>query len=676
MSFTAVTADTNGVIYGVRESGSLQFYRDDARDGTTSWAHGGVGRNIGSAWQRFERIVSGGNGVIYAIADGGDLYFYRHLSQDATAVWANGGRGQVIGSGWDEFRFVFSGGDGVLYAVTQDGDLRFYRDEARDGTRRWAHGGVGQVIGEGWHDHVHVCAAGGGVIYAVTANGDLLYFRDLARNGRRSWAFGGVGQPIGVGWHNYTKLMPAGDGILYAIAQDGFLMYHRDLAQDGTMSWAHSGVPQQIGKGWTVVPRAIDALEGYPVPVSVMPGRTVAFKTSASDQHTLTIHRLSKQPDGFVGVPVASEVDLPAGLQRRPVHSWLKGCGWRTTHEMKIPRDWTSGFYSARLTDRAGHLFNIVFIVKSRLFHRRDIALLANTNTWNAYNPRGGRSRYTTPKASELHFERPNPETSPEGIAPTHLTRSELLVHKWLEDSGYEVDVYADVDFHRGISGLHRYKALILSTHPEYWTIEMRDHLDRFLEAGGNLVYLAGNGLFEKVGLGQLGRSLVFTNGNPDEDRAKSFFRNLTPPRPERPVLGVAYRGDAYTLFGPMEVMMASHRFFAGTGLADGDRIGELGVNGGGASGWEMDTSLPGLAGPDGLVSAEFDDDRGEPPPNLELLARGVHDGKVGADMTCYETTAGGIVFSAGSISFGGSLVVDAALQRVVRNVLDECLAR
>ena len=44
--------------------------------------------------------------------------------------------------------------------------------------------------------------------------------------------------------------------------------------------------------------------------------------------------------------------------------------------------------------------------------------------------------------------------------------------------------------------------------------------------------------------------------------------------------------------------------------------------------------------------------------------------------MTYYEHPAGGGVFSAGSLSFGGSLVVDAVLQQVVRNVLDEFLAR
>jgi hypothetical protein len=41
-----------------------------------------------------------------------------------------------------------------------------------------------------------------------------------------------------------------------------------------------------------------------------------------------------------------------------------------------------------------------------------------------------------------------------------------------------------------------------------------------------------------------------------------------------------------------------------------------------------------------------------------------------------YTTAAGGLIFSVGSVSFGGSLIIDSALQTIVRNVLDECLGK
>ena len=169
---------------------------------------------------------------------------------------------------------------------------------------------------------------------------------------------------------------------------------------------------------------------------------------------------------------------------------------------------------------------------------------------------------------------------------------------------------------------------------------------------------------------------MVLTGGDRQTPRAEYFFRNADPPRPERALLGVAYRSDADRTYGPFRVESTVHRFFAGTGLAPGDLIGETGVNGGGASGWEVDTSIAGTARPGVVVKCSGDSDRGDPPGNLQLLARGVNEGGFGGDMTYYDTTSGGFVFAAGSISFGGSLVQDSHLQTIVRNVLDACLAR
>jgi N,N-dimethylformamidase len=103
-----------------------------------------------------------------------------------------------------------------------------------------------------------------------------------------------------------------------------------------------------------------------------------------------------------------------------------------------------------------------------------------------------------------------------------------------------------------------------------------------------------------------------------------------------------------------------------------GDLIGENGINGKGASGWEMDTAIRGTVPPGPVVSATGPDDRGEPPANLVVIARGTNPG-FGADMTCYDTPAGGLVFSVGSISFIGSMISDPALQQIVRNALAEC---
>jgi len=233
-----------------------------------------------------------------------------------------------------------------------------------------------------------------------------------------------------------------------------------------------------------------------------------------------------------------------------------------------------------------------VFIVKPNQEQRNKIAVLANINTWNAYNSWGGRSKYDG--AAVGSFARPNPSTTPiDDSAVNHLTRAELWVLNWLEDSGYWVDVYSDYDFHCGINDFDNYKALILSTHPEYWTVEMLDNLEAYLAAGGNLLYLGGNGIFEQCVYNEDEDALIFWGGDSSKGRDGNYFRNMTPPRPERAILSVGFLYNNYLTVSPpapYKIEMAEHHFFEGTGLANGDLIGQDGLNGA-ASGWEIDSA-------------------------------------------------------------------------------------
>jgi hypothetical protein len=239
--------------------------------------------------------------------------------------------------------------------------------------------------------------------------------------------------------------------------------------------------------------------------------------------------------------------------------------------------------------------------------------------------------------------------------------------------------VYSDHEFHSGIDGLARYKALVLNTHPEYWTNQMRDHLDSYLAAGGNLLYLAGNGLFERCEYIRGDTAVRFQGGNPALGRAPFYFRNLG--RPERPVLGVAFLYNNYlteSAPAPYRVELAGHPFFAGTGLSNGDQVGQAGRNGA-ASGWEMDWSENATAAAGVVVTASEGSDRGSRPSNLQVLARGTNrkaTGNLTAHMTYYEHPGGGFVFSAGSLCFVGSLVQDPHLQLTVKNALDTALGR
>jgi hypothetical protein len=439
-------------------------------------------------------------------------------------------------------------------------------------------------------------------------------------------------------------------------------------------------------------------LEGYVWPLSAAPGETIEFKVSGRGSGEVTFYRHKANAKGVTSTLMSHHEHFDPQIQTTLAAPWRNGCGWTTTSfRLTIPEDWPSGIYSAELTDAEGDKSHVTFIVKPNPDKRSRLAVLANVNTWLAYNRAGGRGKYAG--AAHVSFLRPNPAASPVaerrqlGTHPYHLARGELWVLGWLKDEGYQPDVYTDIDFHNG--SVHgEYKTLILSTHPEYWSLQMYDNLQAFLTDGGSLLYLGGNGIYENGEYTDDQTGMVFRAGDEDGPRAAALFRRLDPPRPERAVLGVATERCGVE-GAPYEVQRADHTFFQGTGLRNGDTFGESGLNtghggNGAASGWEVDTSDgPGATGiPTSCASGNEQDFPVPPGPGLPsglmILATSIPTdcanleiGRCkGAEMVYYDHPGGGFVFSVGSITFGGSLVVDEKIQQIVRNALSEAESR
>jgi hypothetical protein len=263
-----------------------------------------------------------------------------------------------------------------------------------------------------------------------------------------------------------------------------------------------------------------------------------------------------------------------------------------------------------------------------------------------------------------LSFERPNPETAPSAwtgatYAPNHLTAAEIWVSTWLEDAGYRFDVCSDADLHAGEVDPAGYRAVLMTTHPEYWSQRMAQRLADFVDGGGRVLYWGGNGIFRDVRYAP-GCSAMTTGSSPAWFCGTAWAEG---PKP-RSLLGVAYElghDGLYPARCGYVVQSPEHPFFAGTGVTTGAVIGTQGRNGGGACGWEVDTAT------------DFGEGNGPAPAGQQILARGelvTHEGYTG-HMTLHANDNGGWVFAIGSITFGGSLVVDPTLQQVARNALD-----
>jgi len=392
------------------------------------------------------------------------------------------------------FKFVLSD-DQVIYAVKPTGELLWY--QYKPDVNQWG-ANSGSQIGYEWDQFVHVFSGGDGIIYAIKPTGELLWYQDTLRNGtngpqaERGWA-ANSGSQISYEWDQFVHVLSAGNGIMYGVRITEFggnLFRYRDLLRNGTngpdasQGWDASS--KSIGSGWQIAP-----IEGYCWPLSAKPGASIDFFISSvlEQPYSVTYVRMKELPDGSYGIAVSDPFTISGGYQSSFDSSWQDGCDWDVSFSLTVPEDWPSGLYAAKCETVTHSTYYVVFVVKPKPNENKGLLVLANTNTWNAYNAWGGNSNYTIAKEKTLSYARPNlhllncPKDHSKG---NHLLRSEIWLLDWLDANGYGYDMVTDVDFDIGIENIANYKAIILSTHPEYWSFAMQDRLRAYLDQGGN----------------------------------------------------------------------------------------------------------------------------------------------------------------------------------------------
>ncbi|MBC5814946.1 MAG: hypothetical protein GIW97_00250 [Candidatus Eremiobacteraeota bacterium] len=78
----------------------------------------------------------------------------------------------------------------------------------------------------------------------------------------------------------------------------------------------------------------------------------------------------------------------------------------------------------------------------------------------------------------------------------------------WLERSGFAVDYCTDLDLHGDHDLVRGYALLVTFGHNEYWSNEMRAHVERFIEAGGNVAFFGGNTCWFRVAVDEADLSI------------------------------------------------------------------------------------------------------------------------------------------------------------------------
>ena len=415
----------------------------------------------------------------------------------------------------------------------------------------------------------------------------------------------------------------------------------------------------------------------------------------------------------------------------------LYDAGWDTDFELTIPSDMRSGLYAARL--RAGDSEDYIpFIVRPpRGKTTSKVAFLASTATYMAYantrlhfegsgvelmrgnltvltsdrlflmeHPEVGLSLYDhhSDRSGVCYSSRLRPILDMAPKTRLWSLNGDTHVIDWLEQEGFDCDVITDEDLHReGVDLLARYRAVVTGAHPEYYSTEMLDAVRGYLQQGGRLMYMGGNGFYWRIAFNKEKPGVIEVRRAEDGTRAwksdpgeyhHSFngeYGGLWVRQRRAPnlLVGVGFTAqgfDVSSYYRRRPGSFDARAAFIFEGIGDEELIGDFGTTGGGAAGEEIDRYNRYLGSPlHTLVLASSENHSAhyvwvkEEMYSNVLATSGIESPRVHADMVFFECPAGGAVFSTGSIAWSASLShnryennVSRITGNVLRRFLDE----
>lgn len=421
----------------------------------------------------------------------------------------------------------------------------------------------------------------------------------------------------------------------------------------------------------------------------------------------------------------------------------LSDCQWSTTLAVRVPAGVPSGVYGLIVDNPSGSDTIPFYVLPGADTPRRKILFLAPTFTYMAYanHARGTFLGALQNRVREWNAYPHNPDVvgafgysnynrHPDGsgitlssrLRPIMTMRPAYLVYPdengsgmrgfasdshltdWLRVKGFEFDVITDEDLDReGVDALAHYDVVLTGTQPEYHTRRTLEALIAYREGGGKLMYLGGNGFYWKIGRDPNHPHMIEVRraeggmrvwaSQPGEyyhqldgEYGGLWRRNGIAPQK---VAGVGFTAEGAfegTYYVRTPESFRTELAFLFEGIPPEQRIGDFGLSGGGAAGFEIDQVCADLGTPDFVTVIAASEGHG---PTFEttfeeLLLPGVFDGGprpyggIRSNIVYGIDENGGGLFSVGSITFCGSLShnhYDNNVSRLLENCLHKFLA-
>jgi N,N-dimethylformamidase len=415
----------------------------------------------------------------------------------------------------------------------------------------------------------------------------------------------------------------------------------------------------------------------------------------------------------------------------------LETCAWQPDFSFTIPMDLRSGCYVLHLTCDAGEDWLPFYVLPPRHGPRAPIVFLASTFTYQAYanHTRGNADDAYRARVAAWGAYPHNPDDFPiygvstynrhpdgSGVSLSSRLRPILTMRPgfltfndargsgarhfvadshilaWLEDKGFAYDIVTDEDLdNEGEALLAPYRAVLTGSHPEYHTLRTLDALQGYTHGGGRLAYLGGNGFYWRLArshslphvieIRRAEGGIRAWQAEPGEyyhmldgQLGGMWRRNRRPPQQ---LAGVGFTGQGLFEGTHYRRLPASYepRFaWMFDGITE-EILGDYGLSGGGAAGFELDRADADLGTPDNAVILARSEN---PPASMTLVLEEMlsHLTTVSgerpadlmrAEIVYFETPRGGAVFSVGSITFCGSLWrngFEGPVSRLLENVV------
>ena len=418
----------------------------------------------------------------------------------------------------------------------------------------------------------------------------------------------------------------------------------------------------------------------------------------------------------------------------------LDDAGWDIDFELAVPDQLKSGVYAARLRTSGAEDYIPFFVRPKKGTATAKIAFLAPTFSYLAYgnehvidspdiqvlDPRLAEAGYPYLPQDKYIVEQKlhslyDHHTDDSGVCYSSLLRpilnmrpkygsailsdsphqfnADLHLVDWLEAKGHPFDVITDEDLHHeGEDLLSPYNVVLTGSHPEYWSGQMLDGMENYLNQGGRLMYMGGNGFYWITAMDPVGNHTVEVRRSRgirtwEAQQGEEFhsttgemgglwrFRNRAPQK----LVGVGFTAQGLDRNMPFRRQAGSfdpRAAFIFEGVGQDELIGDfdsLALEHG-AAGHELDRLDLALGSPPHtlVLATSFGHSDSYQHVIEEVLVTNPKEGGsenplVKADMVYFEYPNGGGVFSVSSISYCGSLSYngyDNNVSRITDNVV------